>query len=475
VSAGGDYDAVVIGSGPNGLVAAITLAETGRRVVVFEGAATTGGGCRTAELTRPGFRHDVCSSVHPLGVGSPALRRLPLERHGVRWVQPAIAMAHPLGRGAALLHQSLEATVAGLGADGRSWRRLVAPLLRHRGAVIDGLLSPLSVPRHPVALARFGVVGMWGATAVAGAGFRTDEGAALLAGLAAHSVLPLNRPITTGYASMLGALAHLVGWPFAEGGSQSITDALVAILAEHGGEVVCDMPIQRLADLPAAPIVMADVSPGQLVAIAGARLPSPYVRRLGRFRHGPGAFKVDYALSGSVPWIDDAARRAGTVHVGGTLAEVAAAEAAVARGQHPEAPFVLAAQASPFDPTRAPAGEHTLWAYTHVPQGSTVDMAPRIDAQIERFAPGFRDLVIARHVMGPAELEARNPNDVGGDITGGMNDWRQFVRRPVLSLHPWRTPAKGLYLCSASTPPGGGVHGMCGYHAARCALRDLGS
>ncbi|MGH9270278.1 MAG: phytoene desaturase family protein [Ilumatobacteraceae bacterium] len=467
------WDAVVVGSGPNGLVAAITLARTGRRVVVFEGANTPGGGCRTAELTGPGFRHDVCSSVLPLGIGSPALRDLPLERHGVRWVHPDTAMAHPVGRGAALLHHSLEGTVAGLGRDGRAWRRMVAPFLAGRRGLIDDLLSPLSVPRHPISLARFGMFGVWGATTVARATLGTDEGAAMLAGLAAHSVLPIDRPITTGFALTLGALAHVVGWPFAAGGAQSITDALVAILAEHGGEVVCGQRIERLSDLPPAPITMADVSPGQLIAIAGDQLPARYVRRLRRFRHGPGAFKVDYALAGPVPWTDDAVARAGTVHLGGTLAEVAAAEAAVGRGQHPEAPFVLAAQASPFDPTRAPAGQHTLWAYTHVPAGSTVDMTARIEAQIERFAPGFGDLVIDRHVMGPAEIEARNPNDIGGDITGGMNDWRQFVSRPVLALRPWRTPIKGLYLCSASTPPGGGVHGMCGLHAASCALKDF--
>jgi phytoene dehydrogenase-like protein len=469
---GGDYDAVVVGSGPNGLVAAVTLARAGRRVLVVEGAETAGGGCRTAALTLPGFRHDVCSSVHPLGIESPAMRELPLERHGVRWVQPTIALAHPVGRGAALLHQSLDETVAGLGPDGRGWRRLVAPFLARGGGLADDLLSPLSVPRHPIALARFGLSGIWGATVVGRRLFRTAEGAAMLAGLSAHSVLPLDRPITTGFGVTLGALAHLVGWPFAEGGSQSIADALVAILAEHGGELVCGTPVRRLAELPPAPIVMVDVAPRHLAELAGDRLPPRYVRRLRRFRHGPGVFKLDYALSEPVPWTAGAVAQAGTVHVGGTMSEVAAAEAAVARGRHPDAPFVLVAQASQFDATRAPAGQHTLWAYTHVPTGSTLDMTARIEAQIERYAPGFRDVVLDRHALGPAELQARNPNDVGGDITGGMNDWRQFVRRPVLSLHPWRTPAEGLYLCSSSTPPGGGVHGMCGLHAARAALAD---
>ncbi len=472
MAGGSEYDAAIIGSGPNGLVAAITLAKAGRRVVVFEAAATPGGGCRSAELTAPGFIHDVCSAVHPLGIGSPAMRELPLERHGVRWVQPEIALAHPVGRSAGLLYQSVDETVAGLGADGRAWRRLMAPFLTGRMGLVDDLLSPLSVPRHPVALARYGLVGVWGATAVARHLMHTDQGAALLAGLAAHSVLPLNQPITAGFGLIFGAMAHLAGWPVAEGGSQKITDALVAILAEHGGEVVCGQRIGQLDDLPPAPIVMADVSPSQLLAIAGDRLPARYRRRLGRFRRGPGVFKLDYALSGPVPWLDESVGRAGTVHVGGTLAEVAAAEGAVGRGAHPDTPFVLVVQASRFDPTRAPEGGHTLWAYTHVPAHSTVDMTLRIEAQIERFAPGWRDLVIDRHVTSPAEIEAANANDVGGDITGGVNDWRQFVSRPVLSLHPWRTPVKGLYLCSASTPPGGGVHGMCGHHAARCALSD---
>ncbi|MGH9271852.1 MAG: phytoene desaturase family protein, partial [Ilumatobacteraceae bacterium] len=359
------------------------------------------------------------------------------------------------------------------GRDGKSWRRFVAPFLAGNERLGDDLLSPLSFPRHPFGLARFGVLGVWGSTAAARATLRTEEGAALLAGLAAHSVLPIDQAITTGIGVFLGALAHTVGWPFAEGGSQSVTDALAAILGEHGGEVVCGHRVERLTDLPPAAIVMADVGPRQLLDLAGNRLPPRYRRRLQRFRLGPGVFKVDYALSEPVPWRAAGVGRAGTVHVGGTMAEVAAAEAAVGRGEHPEAPFMITAQASVFDPTRAPPGQHTYWAYTHVPAGSTVDMLPRMEAQIERFAPGFRDVVIDRHVMAPAQIEAKNPNNVGGDVTGGMNDWTQFLRRPTLSLHPWRTPINGLYLCSASTPPGGGVHGMCGLHAARTALRDL--
>jgi phytoene dehydrogenase-like protein len=466
-----EYDAVVIGSGPNGLVGAITLAQAGHRVIVFEATATPGGGCRTAELTEPGFRHDVCSAIHPLGIGSPALRALPLEQHGVRWIQPGVPLAHPLPAGAAILHRSIDETAAGLGADGPAWKRLMAPFERAGLPLVDGLLSPLSVPRHPVATACFGLTGLRGATAV-GRRFGGDEAGGLLAGLAAHSILPLDRPLTTAFGVTLGALGHLVGWPFPERGSQAIVDALLAILAEHGGEVVCDHRVDSLEALPPARAVLADVTPRQLVSIAGSRLPARYRRRLERFRYGPGVVKLDYALSGPVPWADPAVAGAATVHVGGTMAEVAAAEAAVARGKHPERPFVLVAQPSLFDPTRAPDGRHTLWVYSHVPAGSTVDMTGRIEAQIERFAPGFRELVIARHRMGPAAIEAHNANYHGGDITGGVTDWRQFAARPALSLHPWRTPVDGLYLCSASTPPGAGVHGMCGLHAARLALKD---
>ncbi len=462
----------VVGSGPNGLVAAITMARAGKQVTVLEAAATPGGGCRTAELTLPGFRHDVCATVLPMGLGSPALRELPLAEHGVLWLHPEVALAHPLPGGTALLHHSLDDTAAGLGDDGPAWRRLLAPLVGDLGPT-DDLLSLLSLPRHPVALSRFALPGLLGAERVATRRLSTAGGRALFGGLAAHSVLALDRWFSSGVGLALAAYAHLVGWPVAKGGSQAVTDALVAILGEHGGTVECGQRVDDLAALPPDAIVLADVAPAALARMAGDRLPLPMQRRYRRFRRGPGTFKLDYALSGPVPWTDPAVAAAGTVHVGGTFEEIATAEATVAQGGHPVRPFVLAAQASACDPTRAPAGQHTLWAYCHVPNGSDVDMTEAVERQIERFAPGFRDVVLARHVTTSSGLEAYNANNVGGDITGGLSDWRQMVARPTLSPKPWRTGIPGVYLCSSSTPPGGGVHGMCGLHAARTALADF--
>jgi phytoene dehydrogenase-like protein len=473
--ASSDLDAVVVGAGPNGLAAAITLAATGRSVLVLEAGATPGGGSRTAELTLPGFRHDVCSAIHPLALASPFLRELPLRRHGLEMIQPPAALAHPLDDGsAAVLERSLEATAGSLGEDGAAWQRLLGPLARHGTELAEAVLDPLRVPRHPLALAGFGRNGIRAAAPLARARFRGERARGLLAGVAAHPMLPLERMPTAGYGLLIAALGHAVGWPLPRGGSQGIADALAAHLGELGGQVVCGHEVRSLAELPPARAVLLDVTPRQLLRIAGERLPAGYRRRLERYRYGPGVVKVDWALDAPVPWKASGCDQAGTVHLGGTLAEVAAAEAAVARGEHPERPFVLLAQPSRFDPTRAPEGRHTVWAYCHVPHGSTLDpevTAGRVEAQVERFAPGFRERVLARHVLGPAALERYNANYVGGDINGGIQDLRQLLTRPVARLVPWATPLDGVWLCSSSTPPGGGVHGMCGHLAARAALR----
>ncbi|MGH3694401.1 MAG: phytoene desaturase family protein [Pseudonocardiaceae bacterium] len=468
------FDAVVVGSGPNGLVAAVTMAAAGRRTLLVEAAETIGGGLRTEELTLPGFRHDICASVLPLALASAAFRALRLEDDGVRWAHPPVAAAHPLDdHDAVLVHRDLAATVAGLGADGRRWRATVGAAASAGNRLVDSLLAPLELPpRAPLALARYGAIGVWPATRAARAIFRGTRARAAFAGMAAHSILDLHSPITAGYGLLLAALAHHVGWPVVEGGSQRLADALVARLRRHGGEVATGTPVRSLADLPPAGSILLDVTPRQLLTIAGDRLPGWYRRRLERFRYGPGVFKLDWALDGPVPWRDPTVAGAATVHLGGTLEEIAAGEHDVAHGRHPQRPFVLLVQPCVADPTRAPAGAHTLWAYCHVPHGSEIDMTTAIEAQIERFAPGFRDRVLARRATGPAALEAHNANKVGGDIAGGSADLRQFIARPVLSPHPWRTPLPGVYLCSASTPPGAGVHGMGGWQAARLALRE---
>ncbi len=468
-------DAVVVGSGPNGLAAALTLARAGLAVEVIEGAATAGGGCRTADLTLPGFVHDICSAVHPLAVMSPFFQQARLTEHGVKLCTPAVAFAHPLdgGRAAAVVG-SVEETAGGLGADARAYRRLLSPLVRDAGLIMPAVLAPLrSPPAHPVALARFGVAGLLPATLLARR-FGTEEAKALLAGVAAHSLLPLSAPLTSAYGLVLTMAAHAAGWPVVEGGSARITGALAGELTSLGGRVVTGRWVHALDDLPAARSVLLDVSPRQFARIAGDRLTAAHRRALNRFRYAPGVCKVDWALAGPVPWLAGACREAGTVHLGGTLAEVARSEADVTAGRHPERPYCIVTQPGVVDPTRAPAGRHTLWAYCHVPAGSAVDMTARIEGQIERFAPGFRDLVLARVTTTAADEERHNPNYVGGDINGGLATLRQTIFRPSARWNPYRTPLRGVYLCSASTPPGGGVHGMCGYWAARTALADLG-
>ena len=469
---------MIVGSGPNGLVAAITLARVGWDVTVFEANARPGGGTRTEELTLPGVLHDVCSAIHPLAVGSPAFRAiaesdLPLRDHGLEWIQSPVPLAHPLDGGrAAVLHRSVEDTADGLGPDAKAYRRLFGPFVEAGFDLTDGLLAPFTIPpKHPFTLARYGAVGVLPAYTVARRGFATDEPQAMFAGLAGHSILSLKAPVTAGYGLMLGVLAHLVGWPLARGGSQQIADALVAVLEKLGGRVECNRRIDSLAELPTADAVLLDLTPRQVLAIAGEAVPDRYRKALSRFRYGPGVFKLDWALDGPIPWANPDCARAATVHLGGTLAEITASESDVQAGRHPERPYVLLAQQSLFDPTRAPDGTQAVWAYCHVPNGSTVDMTDQIESQIERFAPGFRDRIIGRHAMNTAAVEAHDANYIGGDINGGVGDLRQFVRRPTLGLHPWKTPIDGVYLCSSSTPPGGAVHGMCGWHAAQEVLR----
>ena len=466
-------DAVVVGAGPNGLAAAITLARAGRSVVVVEAAPTAGGGARSAELTLPGFIHDPCSAIHPTAVASPFFRSLDLERHGLAWIHPAAPLAHPFGgQRVAILERSVRETAHGLGTDGGACERLFGPLAGSAESLAAELLRPVvALPRHPILLARFGLPALLPAVGLARLAFRGEDARALFGGLAAHSMVELHRPVTAAFGLAMGFFAHGFGWPMARGGSGRITDALVGELAALGGTIETDHRVATLGELPRARAWLFDVTPRQLLAIAGDRLPDRYRGRLGRFRQGPGVFKIDWALGGPVPWTADGVGRAATIHLGGTLAEIAASEADVTVGRHPDRPFVIFVQQTLFDPSRAPVGRHTAWAYCHVPNGSRVDMTAAIESQVERFAPGFHDLILARATRDSAAMEAYDENDVGGDINGGIADWRQLIFRPVPALDPYATPARGIYLCSSSTPPGGGVHGMSGYLAARSALR----
>ena len=458
----------MVGSGPNGLAAAIELARNGRSVLVLEAAEQAGGGMRTAELTLPGFHHDVCSSIHPMGLASPFFKRLPLD---VEWIHPDAPAAHPLDGGrAVMLERSVSQTAAQLGRDGATYQRLMAPFVTGWDRMDREALGPVRpFLRGPFLMLRFAWAGLRSAESLVSR-FRGVEARALFSGIAAHSVIPLSWVPSAAAGMALGTIAHRFGWPMARGGSGSLARALLGYLHTLGGKVETGVPVRRLKDIPDARVKLLDVTPRQFVTMAGDELPANWKRRYERFKYGPGVVKVDYALSQPVPWSNPEVRRAATVHLGGTFEEVARAEAESWEGRHAERPFVLGVQTSLFDPTRAPEGKHTFWAYCHVPHGSPLDVSGWIEDQIERFAPGFRDCVLARHVMTPDRLEVYNMNYVGGDITGGAMTMRQLFTRPVVQMDPYRTPIPGVFLCSSSTPPGGGVHGMCGFHAARSAM-----
>ena len=467
------YDAIIIGSGPNGLAAAITIACRQRSVLVVEAESTFGGGARSAELTQPGFVHDLCSAIHPMAVASPFFQSTPLAQYGLEWIHPPAPLAHPLDDGsAAILERSPEETGRTLGVDAEAYQRFMRPFVAKSESLFSETLGPLKFPRHPILLARFGLKAIRSAKGLADAWYRGEHARALFAGIAGHSVLPLEQRLSAAVGLMLGIAGHAVGWPLPRGGSQSITDALIAFLKTQGGEVVAGWRVESLAELPPARAYLFDTAPRNMARICGDRLPARFRKKLDRFRHGPGVFKLDWALSGPIPWRAESCKRAATVHVGGTLEEIAAGEKAVWSGEHPEKPFVLLAQQSLFDSTRAPEGKHTGWGYCHVPSDSTVDMTEAIERQIERFAPGFRDRILARSVLTPFNVEKHNANYIGGDISGGVMDAWQLFTRPTVRLAPYSTPAKEIFICSSSTPPGGGVHGMCGFFAAKAALRS---
>lgn len=468
------YDAVIIGSGPNGLAAALVLAQSGLSTLVVEARGEPGGGARTAELTLPGFRHDVCSTVHPLAVASPFFRTLDLAGKGVKWCEPPAALAHVLRDGRAVtLSRSLAETARGLGADGDAYLELMSPLVDGAGGLLRDILGPLGMPSSPLLLARFGLTALRSLHGFANSRFELEGTKALLAGMGAHAMQPLTAPATASFGLVLGLAAHVAGWPLAETGSAAITTALVQLLRDHGGELCLGQPVVSLGELPRASAYLFDVTPRQLLEIAGPELPAGYQARLRKFRYGPGVFKMDWALASPVPWVDPACSQAGTVHLSGGLDDVAEAESAVSRGHLSQRPFVIFVQPSLFDRTRAPAGLHTAWAYCHVPWSSSVDAAELIEQQVERFAPGFQRSILARHTASAPELEDYNANYVGGDINGGSALLGQLFTRPVARLDPYSTPNPKLFLCSSSTPPGGGVHGMCGYWAARSALRRV--
>ena len=468
-----DYDAIVVGSGPNGLAAAITIQQAGLSVLLVEAKETIGGGMRSAELTLPHFVHDVCSAIHPLAAGSPFFKTLPLEKFGLEFIEPTIPAAHPFDNGsAAALYRSIEQTAKGLGEDKDAYCKLMNPLVRNWPRIVTDVLAPLHFPKHPFEMVRFGLKALTSARHLSNT-FRSKEGRGLWGGMTAHSIQRLSNLATSATGLVLMSTAHTDGWPMAKGGSQFIAKALASHFISIGGTIETNFYVGSLSKLPSARAILLDVTPKQLLQIAGYKFSSIYSGQLKRFRYGMGVFKIDWALDGPIPFTASECRQAGTVHLGNTFEEIATSEQLTAEGKHPERPFVLLVQQSLFDPSRAPEGKHTAWAYCHVPNGSKTDMTTQIENQVERFAPGFRDRIIAKHVMNTAQLEEYNPNYIGGDIVGGIMDLAQLFARPTLKLSPYKTSAKGIYICSSSTPPGGGVHGMCGYHAAKKALKDV--
>ena len=467
------YDAVVVGSGPNGLAAAITLAQKNLSVLIVEAKATVGGGMRSAELTLPGFVHDICSAIHPLASGSPFFRTLPLDRFGLEFIEPPASLAHPFDDGTAvLLRRSIEETAAAFGSDKEIYRQIFAPLAENWTPLADDILAPLGIPQHPLLMARFGLKALQSARGFAERNFQESRAQAVFAGCAAHSMIPLENLSTAAFGLVLNTLAHSVGWNFPRGGTQKIADALADYFISIGGAIEVNHTVENIAELDFADVVLFDLTPQQILKIAGNRLSESFRRRLSRFQYGSGVFKMDFALNSPIPWRDAECSRAATVHLGGTMAEIASAERLNARGTTADNPFVLVAQTSLFDDSRAPAGQHTAWAYCHVPNDSPVDMSEIIENQIERFAPGFRDCILAKKTFSPRDLENYNANYIGGDINGGAAILSQIFTRPVAKIDPYALPAKGLYVCSSSTPPGGGVHGMCGFHAAQSVLRN---
>lgn len=473
VNVSSEFDAIVIGSGPNGLSAAIALQQAGLSVLILEAKDSIGGGLRSAELTLPGFVHDICSAIHPLAAGSPFFNSLPLEQHGLEFIYPEVAAAHPFDDGtSAALYGSVDDTAEALGIDRETYSNLLNPLVKNWPGMVKDVLGPLHLPKHPLDMAAFGLNALRSASSLVRK-FKTKEARGLWAGMAAHSMQPLTNLGTSAFGLVLMATGHLKGWPVPKGGSEVIANALVSYFLSIGGKIETGMPVRSMKDIPVSAVVLFDLTPKQILEIAGESFSSIYSWQLSRYRYGMGVFKIDWALDGPIPFTAQECCKAGTVHLGNTYEEIAKGEEMTNAGVLPEKPFVLLAQQSLFDPSRVPEGKHTAWAYCHVPNGSEKDMTNAIENQVERFAPGFKDLILAKHTMNTKEIEAYNPNYIGGDINGGVIDIGQLFTRPALRSSPYRTSARGLYICSSSTPPGGGVHGMCGYNAAKQVLKDI--